>query len=275
MEANKILQTDLLDIIFEGRNKSYGAYELRHSYNRRIKVAVITMAGICLVFITGVLLANSSGKKMNGQLLVKDYELTSITEPPKKIVIPEPVQPKEVEQVHTIKVTPPRIVEDELVTKTEVPPNEDAENIKIGLSNTDGVDKDFVSPPIEKEGTGAISLPVHDEEDYTKTFISVQKEAQFPGGVGAWQKYLERNLNTNMPVDNGAAAGTYTVIVSFVVDKDGNISDVQALNDPGYGTAQEAIRVIKKSKQWTPALQNGRNVTYRQKQSITFLVNEG
>ena len=274
MEANKILKSDLLDIIFEGRNKSYGAYELRHSYNKRIKVAVITMAGICLIFITGVLLANSGGKKMNGQLLVKDYELTSITEPPKKTVIPEPVKPKEVEQVHTIKVTPPRIVEDELVTKTEVPPNDDAENIKIGKENIGGIDKDIVAPPVEKEGTGGvIELPVKQKEP--DSFTTVKVEAQFPGGLDAWKMYLERNLNTNMPVDNGAAAGNYTVIVSFVVDKDGNISNVQALNDPGYGTAQEAIRVIKKSKQWTPALQNGRNVTYRQKQSITFVVSEG
>ncbi|HRH50954.1 MAG TPA: energy transducer TonB [Panacibacter sp.] len=275
MEANKILQTDLLDIIFEGRNKSYGAYELRSTYHKRIKQSVIVTGVVCLLFITGVLLANSSGKKMNGQLLVKDYELTSITEPPKKTVIPEPVKPKEVEQVHTIKVTPPRIVEDYLVKEPEVPTNDEAENTKIGLVNTDGVDKDIVAPPVEKEGTGGkIELPSN-KNDYEDFPAEVQIEAKFPGGLGAWRTYLERNLNTNMPVDNGAAAGNYTVVVSFVVDKDGNISDVQALNDPGYGTAQEAIRVIKKSKQWTPALQNGRYVTYRQKQSITFVVSEG
>jgi protein TonB len=58
------------------------------------------------------------------------------------------------------------------------------------------------------------------------------------------------------------------------VDKSGNISEVQALNDPGYGTSQEAVRVIKKGPPWTPAVQNGRNVIYRQKQSITFQVSE-
>ena len=77
-----------------------------------------------------------------------------------------------------------------------------------------------------------------------------------------------------MPIENGATSGKYTVIVSFVVDKEGTISDVQAENDPGYGTAAEAVRVIKKSNKWIPAIQNGRNVIYRQKQSIAFLVND-
>lgn len=273
MEANKILKSDLLDIIFEGRNKSYGAYELRHSYNKRIKVAVVTMAGICLVFITGVLLANSSGKKMNGQLLVKDYELTSITEPPKKTVIPEPVKPKPIE-VKTLDVTPPIILPDKLVPETEVPTDTQIDQSNVSTTTKDGADiVDIVAPPVAAT-TGQAELPVKEKEE--PEFLSiVQIEAKFPGGIDAWRIYLERNLNTNMPVDNGAAAGNYTVVVSFVVDKDGNISDVQALNDPGYGTAQEAIRVIKKSKQWTPALQNGRNVTYRQKQSITFVVSEG
>ena len=274
MEANKILQTDLLDIIFEGRNKSYGAYELRSTYHKRIKQSVIVTGGVCLLFITGVLLANSGGKKMNEPVFATEVKLSSVPDPEKEKPLPEPVKPKPVE-VHTIADTPPIILPDPQVPETEVPNVDDLENVQISTVNKAGQDIETIAPPVEKDGTGAISLPVHDEEDYTKTFTSVQSEAKFPGGVDAWRIYLERNLNTNMPVDNGAAAGNYTVIVSFVVDKDGNISDVQALNDPGYGTAQEAIRVIKKSKQWTPALQNGRSVTYRQKQSITFVVSEG
>lgn len=272
MEANKILQSDLLDIIFEGRNKSYGAYELRHSYNRRIKVAVITMACICLVFITGVLLANSGGKKMNEPVFATEVKLTSVQDPEKEKPLPEPVKPEPVE-VHTIADTPPIILPDPQVPETEVPNVDDLENVQISTQNREGEDIERVAPPIEVS-TGQAELPVKQKEE-EPTFITIQSEAKFPGGADAWRIYLERNLNTNMPVDNGAAAGNYTVIVSFVVDKDGNISDVQALNDPGYGTAQEAIRVIKKSKQWTPALQNGRNVTYRQKQSITFVVSEG
>ena len=77
-----------------------------------------------------------------------------------------------------------------------------------------------------------------------------------------------------MPTDNGAPTGNYTVIVSFLVDKRGAISEVKAENDPGYGTAAEAVRVIERGPAWTPAVQNGRNVIYRQKQAITFVISE-
>ena len=112
------------------------------------------------------------------------------------------------------------------------------------------------------------------EEDYDKVFTVVQIPAEFPGGLPAWAKYLERNLNRDLPVDNGAPPGKYTVVVSFIVAKDGSISDVVAENDPGYGTKNEAVRVITRGPKWKPAVQNGRNVIYRHKQSITFMVSE-
>lgn len=109
-------------------------------------------------------------------------------------------------------------------------------------------------------------------EDYDKVFTSVQVEAMFPGGKDAWRMYLERNLNNQTPADHGAPPGNYTVTVSFMVDENGYVSDVHALNNPGYGTAEEAVRIIKKGPPWKPAIQNGRNVKYVQKQNITFQV---
>ena len=102
----------------------------------------------------------------------------------------------------------------------------------------------------------------------------VQIEAKFPGGPDVWRMFLERNLNNQTPADHGAPPGNYTVTVSFLVDEDGNVSDVQALNNPGYGTAEEAVRVIKKGPKWRPAIKNGKNVIYRQKQNITFQVSQ-
>ena len=81
-------------------------------------------------------------------------------------------------------------------------------------------------------------------------------------------------MNSDIPVQNGAPPGKYTVFVTFIVAKDGAISDVQAENDPGYGTKAEAVRVIQKGPAWKPAVQNGRNVIYRHKQGITFVVSE-
>lgn len=106
-------------------------------------------------------------------------------------------------------------------------------------------------------------------EDYYKEFTSVQTEAKFPGD---WNKFLERNLNAQTPADHDAPPGRYSVTVSFLVDTTGNISEIKAENDPGFGTAQEAIRVIKKGPNWQPAIQNGKRVFYRQKQTIVFEV---
>ncbi len=102
---------------------------------------------------------------------------------------------------------------------------------------------------------------------------SIQIAAEFPGGLQEWNKYISRNLNGNIPVDKGAPSATYTVEISFSILKDGTISDVVAGNDPGYGTKEEAMRVIYKSPDWKPAVQNGKNVIYRHKQKISFTVN--
>ncbi len=101
-----------------------------------------------------------------------------------------------------------------------------------------------------------------------------EKIAEFPGGIPAWQIYLERNLRSDIPVRRKAPPGKYTVYVTFIVDKDGNISDVNAENDPGYGTKEEAIRVIANGPKWKPAIQYNKNVIYRHKQGITFVVTE-
>jgi hypothetical protein len=105
-------------------------------------------------------------------------------------------------------------------------------------------------------------------------FTQAQVPAEFPGGLPTWSKYLERNLDINVIRKNGGPAGKYTVVVTFIVDKSGNISDITAENDPGYGTKEEAIRVIEKGPRWKPAIQNGETVIYRHRQSITFFLSE-
>lgn len=127
---------------------------------------------------------------------------------------------------------------------------------------------DRVMDPIEV----SIGGPIEDNDDII--FTSVQIPSTFPGGTDAWVKFLSINLNRDLPIENGAPAGIYKVIVSFVVSRDGSISNVRAENDPGYGTAAEAVRVIQKGPKWTPAEQNGLKVIYRHKQVIGFQVTE-
>lgn len=275
MDINKILSADILDILFDGRNKEYGAYELRKSYNRRIRNALIGTFLICALLLTASIIANSTGKTKK-DLVVQDVSLENMKQEEKKPEPPPPPPPPKQEppKVEITKFTPPKIVKDEEVKPDEeIKEVEKLEDTKIGTINQEGAkDEGVVAPPVEK-GTGVVAAPKV-EEDYDKIFTVVQIAAEFPGGLPAWTKYLERNLNRDLPVENGAPPGKYTVVVSFIVSKTGDISEVVAANDPGYGTKAEAVRVITKGPKWKPAVQNGRNVIYRHKQSITFVVSE-
>src|SRR5215831_1035593 len=255
MEANKILNADFLDILFDGRNKEYGAYELRKSYNRRMVRSIIIMLSVCVLIFVGSKIAKAISDRSPKQMVVQDVQLEDIKQEEKKPEPPPPPPPKvEPPKVEVTKFTPPKIVKDEEVKPEEKPPEQEKlEDTKIGAFNQEGEKSDVVAPPVEK-GTGQVEAPKAQEEDYDKEFTSVQVEAKFQGD---WNKYLERNLNAQTPADNGAPPGKYTVTVSFLVSKDGSISEVTALNDPGYGCAAEAVRVIKKGPKWNPAIQNG------------------
>jgi protein TonB len=275
MDVNKIQSADILDIIFDGRNKEYGAYELRKTYNKRMTKALVGTVLILLLAVLGNILANTVGKESK-ELIVQDVSLENVQQEEKKPEPPPPPPPPKQEppKVEITKFTPPKIVKDEEVKEEdEIKEVEKLEDTKIGTINQEGAkDEGIVAPPVES-GTGVVEAPKK-EEDYDKIFTVVQIPAEFPGGLPAWAKYLERNLNRDLPVENGAPSGKYTVVVSFIVAKDGKISDVVAENDPGYGTKAEAVRVITRGPSWKPAVQNGRNVIYRHKQSITFMVSE-
>ena len=111
-------------------------------------------------------------------------------------------------------------------------------------------------------------------DQYEKVFTKVQVEPTFPGGIEGWQKYLQTNLKSDVTINNHAPTGSYTAVVSFKVDENGNISDVKAVKDPGFGTGAEAVRVIKEGPKWIPGQQNGHKVTVMTKQAITFKVEE-
>lgn len=274
MEANKILSADILDIIFEGRNKEYGAYELRKTYNKRILIAVATTAAIFLLLFFGSVLANVLGKKKTGNMDVdREVQLEEVKQPEKKPEVPPPPPPPKMPEppkVEIAKFTPPQIVKDEEVKEDEKPPEmEKVEQAQIGTINQEGVkDEGIVAPPTET-GTGtAVVAPKQDVTDYDQVFTKVEVAASFPGGLDGWKRYLERNLQYPEAAQENSTQGV--VRVQMVVDKDGNITEVQALNNPGDGLAEEAMRVIKKGPKWVPAEQNGRKVTYRFVQNVTF-----
>lgn len=116
---------------------------------------------------------------------------------------------------------------------------------------------------------GAIEITTKStSETFDKVFTKTEQMPAFPGGSDAWRKHLERNLQyPNKAQENGTMGA---VKVQFVVDTEGNISDVKAVNDPGDGLAEEAVRIIKTGPKWEPAVQNGHKVVARTFQTITF-----
>ncbi len=118
-----------------------------------------------------------------------------------------------------------------------------------------------------------VELKDRKEPEPEKIFTKVEIEAAFPGGIDEWRKYLMRNLDGQVPVKNKAPQGNYTVLIQFVVKKDGSISDIRALTNQGFGMEEEAIDVIKNGPKWIPAIQNGKQVNAFRKQPITFVVN--
>ena len=104
------------------------------------------------------------------------------------------------------------------------------------------------------------------------SFTTVQVEAKFPGGQQAWFKFLVEHIHSDVASKHNAPVGNYTVAVSFLVDATGKVSEVSVLKDPGYGTAADVLKVFKNMPAWIPAIQNGKAVTYRQKQNITYQV---
>jgi len=105
-------------------------------------------------------------------------------------------------------------------------------------------------------------------------FAETQVHPEFVGGDEAWSKYLMHNLNRDLPMQKNAPIGKYSVRVSFVVNENGKVSDVLAENNPGYGTAEEAMRVVTESPIWKPAVQNGYTVACKTLQTITFVVSK-
>ncbi|MES2774825.1 MAG: energy transducer TonB [Bacteroidota bacterium] len=134
---------------------------------------------------------------------------------------------------------------------------------KSKATNIYFVEKDF------EEQTDSLKVLQKADSTYDdKTFIKVEVPAEFPGGLDGWRRYLERNLNYPKKAAKNKTQGT--VKVQVVVESNGTLSEVAALNDPGDGLAQEAERIIRKGPNWKPAEQNGRKVKHRFVQTITF-----
>ena len=273
MESNKILQADILDILFEDRNKEYGAYELRKTYNRRLLKAIgVTGSVFLLLFVGGMVSGRGARNSMVAPPPVQDVVLEAAkTEDP---LPPPPPPPKvEVPRVATIQWTKPVVVPDN--EKPDPPPTVDQldDNVKISAKTADGTgDADVIAPPSSDAiGKGIVEAPKKDPEP--EIWTKVEIESSYPGGGPAWLRFLNKNLHYPDDAQNNEIQGV--VVVQFIVDDKGNVSDVQAISGPDKGgLREEAVRAIRKSGLWTPAIQNGRQVKSYKRQPITFKMPE-
>lgn len=270
MDAKQILKADLLDILFEGRNKEYGAYDLRKTYNKRITTALIGTVVLILLILIGSAIA----KKLNKDNAVVNMNTTETTlqqikpnEPPPPPPPPPPKLPPP-PPVATIQFTPPKVVKDEEVIK---PPPEikQIEEAKVDVKTVEGTkDLGIVAPPSEEKGTNVVAPPAEKKEDPDKVFTKVEIEAQFPGGPQAWTRYVTRAIQSQ--IDEFTDADYGTCVVRFIVDKSGQVSDVQATTMKGSKLAEIAVNAIRKGPKWTPAQQNGRFVNAYRLQPVTL-----
>ncbi|RTY64112.1 energy transducer TonB [Flavobacterium sp. GSP27] len=247
-----IFKNQWLDIVFEGRNKSYGAYELRKENNKTSVRALIVGSILFSLAVSAPLIASllpdTSDVEENRDIKITAVKLPPKQEKPKENIPPPPPPPPKVDQVKFVK---PVVAKAEEVTE-EPPKIVEIKDKKLGAVTIKG-DPDAVLT-VEPVGTGTAAV-VEEVDNQIYNTAGIEVKPDFPGGIEKFYKYVGNNYQT--PEEDGLNGKVY---VTFVVEKDGSLTDIKVIRDIGYGTGKEAIRVLKKSPRWTPGEQNGKKV---------------
>lgn len=265
MSKLNIFDRSWTDLVFEGRNKKYGAYQLRTENPRTTTIAFFVGAAlfvflVALPKITSLIGSNEDEKDDNVDKII---EVVDIMEPPVEEVLPPPPPPVEQKQapkslVEEVKFKPLEAAKKEEVPddppKTEQFEKADASSRNAEASPTGDINIGTSAGDLDKgvEATG------DDDKIYSTVGLAVLPE--YPGGMTAFYKYVQSNFRYP-EVDRDLNMNVY---VTFVVEKDGTITDVNVPRDPGYGLKKEAERLIKANKaKWSPGIQNGKPVRVR------------
>jgi periplasmic protein TonB len=270
MQPEQIMSSDLLDILFADRNKMYGAYTLRKGYNGRLRKALlITGALVCTALAFYYYRGNQEPDAVKSIIVDAIAIIDPITEKPEPPPPPPPPAPKQ-PQVSTRRFLTPVVVPD-IVQHDPPPPIDELINSRVGNENIKGLPDSGFRPPVVSGTNTAIESPVTASENDNTIREKVDVESTYPGGLGAWKRFLIKTFRYPSEAEENRIAGT--VLMKFVVDKEGNVSGIQALSGPEDLRA-EAIRVISKSGKWIPAIQNGIFVNSYKYQQIVFQLAE-
>lgn len=274
MSKIDLISSDWVDLVFEGRNKAYGAYRLRKSTTKRNILAMVAVVLLLIVAFIILTVKNFVDEQRAKVAMTQVAELTNYKQPEKKAEVKQKkveVEPERVvERVKSsIKFTAPVIKKDEEVKPDEeLKTQDELMSTKTAIGTFDVKGNDDANGEIlkAKEVIAEPEPPKHEEEN--KVFDIVEQQPLFPGGPAALMKYLSEN--TKYPVvaqENGVQGRVY---VQFVVEKDGSISDVHVLRGVDPSLDKEAVRVVKSMPRWTPGKQNGITVRVNYRVPVLF-----
>jgi protein TonB len=251
-----ILKPEWLDVVFEDRNKAYGAYDLRKQNPKNTSKALIIGIVVfvflisfqtILNFISGFIPKAQEKVKITNVVLQPPPPLDKTKPPPPP---PEPPKPK----VDQVKFPPPVVKPDNEVK--EQPPT--VKELEVADPGQKTVKGDPNADIKIDEPVGNSDVKQVTEEDPNKIFTAVEKEPSFPGGEEAFRNYLGKNIKYPAIAKENNTQGK--VFLSFVVEKDGSLTDIKIVRDIGSGCGDEAVRVLRNSPHWKPGIQNGRPV---------------
>lgn len=263
-----LLKQEWIDVVFAGRNKAYGAYELRKENSRRtgwallvgISFFVLVIAAPTIInAIKGIIPKAPEKVKITDVVLTPPPPVDQTKKPPPPA--PEPPKPK----VDQVKFPPPVVKPDEQVPDEEPPTVEQLEVADPGQKDQKG------DPNAEiriDEPVGDADVKQVIEEDPNQIFTAVENQPDFPGGMQAFYKYLGNNIRYPAVARENNVQGR--VFVTFVVEKDGSLTDIKVMRGIGSGCDEEAVRVLKKSPKWKAGIQNGRPVRVQYSVPIAF-----
>jgi protein TonB len=239
-----------MEIVFQNRNKEYGAYPIRKNYEKRVASSLSLVTFILFILIVmhwaaGVL---KSADRLNS---LHHDEILTLTEPPpidKTAPPPPPIITPPPPILQTIKFSVPKVVKDETIESEALPTQEEVRNVQVSTSTQEG--NTDLSLPLEN--------PVVAEPLEEKIFTHVEEMPSYPGGNDALMNYLQKNIRYPVQARENNIEGT--VYISFMIDNNGKIRDATLLRGLGGGCDEEALRVVKLMPDWKPGRQNGTNV---------------
>lgn len=279
---NKDFQGGYLDIIFAYRNKTYGAYELRKNYDKRMLFSGLLMCSFVLLFVGWNAFRNEGSIDFDNTTSTPRRDTVTIrtVELPKAKAVPK----QQVDVAHqgrtakTDQFTTTKVVKDNDVDKPQLKPVSDdalagpvnnaglsgGKAIALDHSVQDGTD-DPAANLSKKGNNDPVDRPTDNEP---MTFVS--EKPIFPGGEAALRKYLAANLVYPIQARRDEVSGS--VQVSFVVNTDGSIVDVKIIRGVGSGCSEEALRVVKSMPKWKAGRHNGHAVRVKMTIPVKFVL---